>query len=262
MGPDRVTAYAGETTTDNPLHAAHSQLSPSELVGILEVFASKSSEWIGRVRLCAHHRRYERVYRGPHHDIWIISWLPGQSTGFHDHGNSAGAFMVATGFLEEQRPGESAHALGVGHVRAFGPNYAHDVRNISLAPAVSIHAYSPPLEEMDEYQWEDDRLIPLASAAGNEAIVQKWSIEAVRKDQLTIEQILSAARARLCRLSPRAAYEESAKGAALVDIRPVSQRTREGSIPGTQVVERNVLEWRLIQTRLPNCSSRPITTCG
>ena len=27
-----------------------------------------------------------------------------------------------------------------GKARAFGPDYAHDVRNVSLAPAISIHA--------------------------------------------------------------------------------------------------------------------------
>jgi TolB-like protein len=45
-------------------------------------------------------------HQGPYHDIWAISWLLGQSTGFHDHGESAGAFVVATGLLEEYRPGE------------------------------------------------------------------------------------------------------------------------------------------------------------
>jgi rhodanese-related sulfurtransferase len=62
---------------------------------------------------------------------------------------------------------------------------------------------------------------------------------------LGIEQVLSAARARLQRLSPVEAYEAVAKtGAILVDIRPEGQRAIEGSIPGALNVERNVLEWR------------------
>src|ERR1700690_4455495 len=62
---------------------------------------------------------------------------------------------------------------------------------------------------------------------------------------LSIEQVLSAARARLRRLSPDEAFEAMVKTAAiLVDIRPEGQRAIEGSIAGALVVERNVLEWR------------------
>jgi len=57
--------------------------------------------------------------------------------------------------------------------------------------------------------------------------------------------LLSAARARLRRLSPDEANEAVAKtGAILVDIRPEGQRVIEGNIPGALIVERNVLEWR------------------
>ena len=72
---------------------------------------------------------------------------------------------------------------------------------------------------------------------------------------LNIEQVLSAARARLRRLSPDEAHEAVVKTEAiLVDIRPESQRAIEGSIAGALVVERNVLEWRFdpaSSTRLP-----------
>ncbi len=48
---------------------------------------------------------------------------------------------------------------------AFGAHYVHDVRNISDAPAVSVHAYSPPLTTMTYYDLEDGRLEPIASIA-------------------------------------------------------------------------------------------------
>ncbi|MEA2972748.1 MAG: hypothetical protein QOG82_1206 [Actinomycetota bacterium] len=38
------------------------------------------------------------------------------------------------------------------------------------------------------------------------------------------------------------------RGALLVDIRPVEQRTRDGELDGAVVVDRNVLEWRLDPT--------------
>ena len=210
--------------------------------------------------LGAEQRWYERLYHGPDYDIWVISWLPGQSTGFHDHGASSGAFIVATGILEEHRPGERSRVMHPGKPRAFGPDYAHDVRNVSLAPAVSVHAYSPPLGDMNEYELDGSRVVPRDRATGKaetvdqERRMQKWK-PLDRTGALSIEQVLSAARARLRRLSPDEAYEAVAKPKAiLVDIRSESQRAIEGSIPGALIVERNVLEWRFDPTssaRLP-----------
>lgn len=71
---------------------------PDELAMIVERTAALD-DWIGRVRLCGHGRWYERIYDCADYDLWVISWMPGQSTGFHDHGSSSGAFVVATGVL-------------------------------------------------------------------------------------------------------------------------------------------------------------------
>jgi rhodanese-related sulfurtransferase len=43
-----------------------------------------------------------------------------------------------------------------------------------------------------------------------------------------------------------------ARGALIVDIRPVEQRRRDGELPGALVIDRNVLEWRLDPT-CPYC---------
>jgi rhodanese-related sulfurtransferase len=59
-----------------------------------------------------------------------------------------------------------------------------------------------------------------------------------------IDEILTAARQRLCRLDPAEAREVHRCGGVLVDIRPHAQRRAEGGIPGALVIERNHLEWR------------------
>jgi rhodanese-related sulfurtransferase/mannose-6-phosphate isomerase-like protein (cupin superfamily) len=235
---------------------------PEELANIVSQFAS-SGGWMYRVRLRFERRWYERLYRGPDHDVWVISWLPGQSTGFHDHGESSGAFVVSTGMLEEHRPGKRALVIHPGKPRAFGPDYAHDVRNVSLAPAVSIHAYSPPLSEMNEFELEGSQLVPRERASDSAGIIDRgWHLQKLKPANQTgainIEQMLSAARTRLRRLSPDEAYEAVTKSEAiLVDIRPAGQRAIEGSIAGALIVERNVLEWRFD----PASSSRlPIAT--
>jgi N-acetylglucosamine malate deacetylase 1 len=80
----------------------------------------------------------------------------------------------------------------------------------------------------------------------------------------SIDQVLTASRSRLRRLSPRDASEATLNtNALLVDIRPAAQREAEGSIPGALVVERNVLEWRFDPTssaRLPvvNDHAQPV----
>ena len=70
----------------------------------------------------------------------------------------------------------------------------------------------------------------------------------------TIEEMLAAARERLVRLTPQQAFAELSGEGVLIDIRPASQRAHEGEIPGSVVVERNHLEWRLdpcSEARLP-----------
>lgn len=61
----------------------------------------------------------------------------------------------------------------------------------------------------------------------------------------SIEQVLAQARGRLARLDPDAALGAQRRGALLVDIRPEANRRAEGEIPGSLILERIVLEWRL-----------------
>jgi rhodanese-related sulfurtransferase len=83
----------------------------------------------------------------------------------------------------------------------------------------------------------------------------------------SIDTILAAARARLDRLSPAEAFAACDAGATLIDIRPAAQRAAAGEIPGSVVIERNHLEWRLdpaSDARLPwvtGYDARPIVIC-
>ncbi|AFL87516.1 Rhodanese-related sulfurtransferase [Terriglobus roseus DSM 18391] len=236
------------TPVDIPSNAA--LRTPEELAQIALEFAATDG-WLHRVQLSNDHRWYERLHHGADYDLWAISWMPGQSTGFHDHGESAGAFVVVTGVLEEHRPGEEPQSISPGQSRTFGSDFAHDVRNVSLGPAVSIHAYSPPLSEMNEYELDGSQLVLRThpserSKSLSDAQAEPSAPATAITNASSIDQVLTRARARLRRLSPAEAFESAvAKGALLVDIRPAAQRAVEGNIPGTLVIERNVLEWRL-----------------
>ena len=133
-------------------------LSPRELAEEVRKITDAPREWMARVRLSADGRWYERIHIDGQYEIWLISWLPGQATGFHDHGGSSGAFGVVFGTLDEHQAGTpqerhpvTAAPVTAGRIRSFGPEYIHDVRNTSEAVAVSVHAYSPPLPEMTRY---------------------------------------------------------------------------------------------------------------
>jgi rhodanese-related sulfurtransferase/mannose-6-phosphate isomerase-like protein (cupin superfamily) len=241
----------------------------------VEALAARPQEWIERVRFRVGERWYERLDRSADHEVWAISWMPGQATGFHDHGGSAGAFVVAFGTLEEQRAGRQAQPVGPGQVRAFGPHDVHDVRNASATPAVSIHAYSPPLSIMNRYELGEAGLVPCGTVfeePGDAADLLAREPAASRGSEATasrnIDEVMDAARARLQRVSPEQAYEVLGAGAVLVDIRPAAQRAHEGEIPGAILVERNVLEWRFdpaSDARLPIANGyglRVIVVCS
>lgn len=59
-----------------------------------------------------------------------------------------------------------------------------------------------------------------------------------------IRKTVTAARARLRRLTPAAAHAAQASGALVVDVRTYEQRAVDGTVPGAVVVPLNVLEWR------------------
>ena len=133
-------------------------LGPQQLAAEVRRLTATPAQWVTRVRLDPEGRWYERIQLSDAFEVWLISWLPGQSTGFHDHGVSAGAFGVVWGALDESvatrrgavKPRPTRVTSGV--VRSFGPHYVHDVQNSeSGSVAVSVHAYSPPLSSMTRY---------------------------------------------------------------------------------------------------------------
>jgi rhodanese-related sulfurtransferase len=67
-------------------------------------------------------------------------------------------------------------------------------------------------------------------------------------DGSAIAALLAECRRHLDRVQAHELADESARGALVVDIRPLEQRTRDGDLPGAVVIDRNVLEWRLDPT--------------
>ncbi|WP_322920097.1 cysteine dioxygenase [Nocardioides renjunii] len=105
-------------------------------------------------------------------DLWLITWPPGSSTGWHDHGSAGGAFVVLQGSLTEYvwTGVVTASTLPSASVREFGGSHIHDVVNHGTATAVSLHAYAPSLAAMTRYELVRGRL----QVAGVEQRGEMW----------------------------------------------------------------------------------------
>ena len=91
-------------------------------------------------------RGWVELDSSPHLQIWLLSWPVGSDTGWHDHGGSAGAFLVVSGVLGEQTSHGHRRVdrtLVAGEGRPFGPNHIHNVTNVGLEVALSVHLYTP-----------------------------------------------------------------------------------------------------------------------
>jgi predicted metal-dependent enzyme (double-stranded beta helix superfamily) len=143
-------------------------VSDARLRGLVLDLAASPQRWLHLVQYDPARRWYQRLLSEEDREIWLLSWLPGQHTGFHDHGRSAGAFTVVQGCLRERtarrgRPEPVGAVLPPGSVRSFGPRYVHDVANESAHPAISVHAYSPPLTAMYRFDVSAGRLVRAAA---------------------------------------------------------------------------------------------------
>jgi hypothetical protein len=113
-------------------------------------------------------RWYQRLAAADDHEVWLLTWLPGQGTDLHDHGGSAGAFTVLDGCLVEQTPsrhlpgGLAERGYGPRATRRFGPHHVHRMVNAGTVPAVSVHVYSPALTRMTRYALDGGALRVLA----------------------------------------------------------------------------------------------------
>jgi hypothetical protein len=129
--------------------------------------AADPDKWRQLVNLDAEHRHFAQLWRDDHVDVWVISWMNGHDTGFHDHDLSSGAVAIVEGELVEERlaiggpPSRRCYSAGTSF--DFDASHVHRMHQASGGPAVSIHAYSPPLWRMGAYTIEPDGTLRRAS---------------------------------------------------------------------------------------------------
>ena len=141
--------------------------------------AEQTALWEPLVEYDPVSRYYARLARENDFEAWLLTWVPGQGTDWHDHGGSAGAFFTLRGTLTEQhavigpdgpRIAPFVRELPAGSLRPFGRKHIHQVTNNDLEPAVSLHVYSPALVEMNGYTATDG----LLSLADSQLVGLNW----------------------------------------------------------------------------------------
>jgi predicted metal-dependent enzyme (double-stranded beta helix superfamily) len=153
LAPDAATAAPSGLAT-----RLTEPLPPHVLADIVGGIAAAPPLWRALVRHDPDGRRPVRLIATERYEVWVIGWATGQHVRLHDHGASAGAFVVTDGELTELLPdrrpaagGVVERTLGTGRLRHLAVGAVHDVTNRAAAPATSIHAYSPPLTAMTYY---------------------------------------------------------------------------------------------------------------
>jgi quercetin dioxygenase-like cupin family protein len=140
-------------------------LSADELLTIAEGLARVATDWPGMAD--PPERRWSLVAATGQFEAWVIGWPSGGSIELHDHGDSAGAVVVASGELLEttvetgpdRRARRVSRTLATGSHLSFDAGHVHDVVNVGSVPAISVHVYAPRLTEMRFYRITgEDRL--------------------------------------------------------------------------------------------------------
>jgi quercetin dioxygenase-like cupin family protein len=125
----------------------------------LDAWAGREDEWAPLVRHDHAERTYELLHRDDEVEVYLVCWMPGHDTGFHDHDDSAAAIAVIQGAVTEQRlaiTGTVERELSAGDSVSIAREAIHRVRHAGTRPATTLHAYSPPLQRVGTYAVADD----------------------------------------------------------------------------------------------------------
>jgi quercetin dioxygenase-like cupin family protein len=131
-------------------------LGAAQLEQFVAALPAARERWEHLVRHAEDVRMYEQIWEDDDVNAWLICWSEDQDTGFHDHDLSAASIAVISGAVREDRLrlgwGPSSRVIRAGASFSVPPVAIHRVMHAGSAPAVTIHAYSPPLARTGVYR--------------------------------------------------------------------------------------------------------------
>jgi hypothetical protein len=138
------------------LELPEGRLDTDALVGITDALAARPDLFEHLLVDDEVNRWWLQLFVTENFEVRLLTWEREQSSDWHDHGGSSGAWTVTAGALYEAfRAPDHVSTFDRHHVAgdhgSFGPEHVHDVVYEAGKPAVSIHAYSPPLSGLTVY---------------------------------------------------------------------------------------------------------------
>jgi hypothetical protein len=141
------------------------RLSTAELLAVARHLARSARSWPGTEDPVT--RSWHTMAATDRYQAFVIAWPEGGAIDLHDHGDSAGAVVVAGGSLVETVVGHDvdgslvavARPVDEGGHLVFEPGHVHDIVNRGPGPALSVHVYSPVLRSMTFFEARDDVLL-------------------------------------------------------------------------------------------------------
>jgi predicted metal-dependent enzyme (double-stranded beta helix superfamily) len=143
-------ALSPATTLDSPRIGL---ISPTHLLRTARLFASDPA-LPTLVDPREKEARWVELDSNPDLSIWLLTWPAGTHNGWHDHGESAGAFQVVSGTLLEQISKGNRRefrTLISGEGRTFEQDHIHQLSNVRTGTALSVHVYAPRLTTTTRY---------------------------------------------------------------------------------------------------------------
>jgi mannose-6-phosphate isomerase-like protein (cupin superfamily) len=131
-------------------------LTSEELSAFATGLAGEPERWAHLLEDLDGTRAYELVWEDPDVNAWAIRWSEDADTGFHDHDESAAGIAVIRGQVREDRltlmGAPRSREFGAGETFVVEPVAIHRVLHSGDGPALTIHAYSPPLRRTGAYR--------------------------------------------------------------------------------------------------------------
>lgn len=137
--------------------------------------AAREELWRPLVVADPNRRRYRLLYEDDRVDIWLIMWMPGQCTSYHDHAISGVGLVGVEGIVIERQltlPSGCAEVeVHPGLTREGPAGYIHSVTHRQGTPAITIHAYSPPLMEVGAYRVDENGILRRETEHGRRELI-------------------------------------------------------------------------------------------
>ena len=155
--------------------AGDGPLTTEQLVVLSREIAAREELWRPLVTADPSRRRYRLLYEDDRVDSWLIMWMPGQGTGFHDHAISGVGLVGVEGAVTEKQMRLPSGSYDVevrnGDTREGPAGYIHSVAHLEGTPAITIHSYSPPLMEVAQYRVDEHGVLRRETEHGRRELI-------------------------------------------------------------------------------------------